>query len=83
MQHFSMNQGKFFRVYCGHCTFVKPKKKLPDHKACGNFASGPAPEESFVKKEYLSKELLDYVLRLELLPQSEGLPQGDHDHSSA
>ena len=69
LQHYTLDRRKIFRVYCGHCTLGKPKRKLPDANACENFAYGSIPEDAFVSKEYLSKELLDYVLSLELLPE--------------
>ena len=39
-----------------------------DTKACENF-SAPPREDAFAAKEYLSKELLAYLLHLELLPE--------------
>ncbi len=70
-QHFSMNERKIFRVYCGHCTFQRPRTKKPDAKVCENFVPGTVSEDAFASKEYLSKELLQYVLNLELLPEIE------------
>lgn len=72
LQHYTFDNRKIFSVHCGHCTLVKAKRKLPDSKACEKFISGPAQEEAFVSKEYLSKELLRYMLSLELLPGTEG-----------
>lgn len=71
LQHYTLDKRRIFRVHCGHCTFGRPKRKLPDAKVCENFVSGHAKEEAFVSKEYLSKELLQYVLSLELLPEIE------------
>jgi len=69
LQHYAFNQRKLFRVYCGHCTYQKPKTKRPDSKACGNYIQSAPDEEAFVTKEYLSKVLLEYMLSLELLPE--------------
>ena len=69
LQHYTLDKRKIFRVYCGHCTFGKAKRKLPDAKACQSFVPRPPQEEAFVSKEYLSKELIQYMLRLELLPE--------------
>lgn len=69
LQHYTFNRRKIFRVYCGHCTFSKITRKRPDTKACENFVPGSAQEDAFVSKEYLSKELLQYMLNLELLPE--------------
>jgi len=71
LQHYTFNERKLFRVYCGHCTFPKVKRKQPDAMACENFVSGSVQKDAFVSKEYLSKELLHYVLKLELLPDIE------------
>lgn len=67
-QHYTFDERKIFRVHCGHCTFDRPRRKQPDTKACENFLPGSAPENAFVSKEYLSKELLQYMMNLELLP---------------
>lgn len=69
LQHYTFDKRKIFRVYCGHCTFRRVRRKQPDGKACENYAPGTAPEDAFVSKEYLSKELLQYLLNLELLPE--------------
>ncbi len=57
-QHYTFDQRKIFRVYCGHCTFSRPKQKRPDAKACENYVAGTVKENSFVTKQYLIKELL-------------------------
>lgn len=69
LQHYALDKKKIFRVYCGHCTFHRAKKKYPDAKACEHFVPAPADSDAFVTKEFLSKELLRYMLRLELLPE--------------
>lgn len=71
LQHFALNNRRIFRVNCGHCTFTRPKRKQPDAKACENFIPGSVPEDAFASKEYLSKQLLQYVLSLDLLPEIE------------
>ena len=68
-QHYALNQRKIFRVYCGHCMLYGKRKKLPDSAACDAFVPKLPDETAFANKEYLSKELLQYVLNLELLPQ--------------
>lgn len=69
LRHFTLDKHKIFRVYCGHCTFSRAKHKRPDAKACDHYVPGPPQEDAFVSKEYLSKELLQYLLSLELLPK--------------
>ena len=68
LRHYTFDKGKIFRVYCGHCIFSRAKRRRPDAKACENFAPGSSQEDVFASKEYLSKELLQYMLSLELLP---------------
>lgn len=66
-QHYGLDGEKIFRMYCGHCTHGRKPMRKPDRIACDNFE--PAHKENtFVTKEYLSKELLRYILKMELLP---------------
>lgn len=74
-QHYAMDQRRIFRVYCGHCMLRYAKKKKPDQKACPYFEEGRKDADAFVTKEYLSKELLRYVLQLELLPPIEDVKE--------
>ena len=69
LQHYTLDSRKIFRVYCGHCTFERVKRKRPDTRACDHYILGVPQEDAFASKEYLSKELLQYVLSLELLPE--------------
>ena len=70
-QHYSLDKRKIFRIHCGHCVLDVKKRIKPDHKACDAFQEAPPDEEAFASKEYLSKELLRYVLTLDLLPEIE------------
>lgn len=74
-QHYVLDDHHIFRVHCGHCTFYESKRKKPDSKECENCTPSDPYEEPFATKEYLSKALLEYVLRLELLPQIHELEQ--------
>ena len=69
IQHYGLCDGQLFRIFCGHCTFSRTKRKLPDAKACVHFAPGSADSAQYVSKSYLTKELLNHVLSLELLPE--------------
>lgn len=71
LQHYTFDGKRIFRIHCGHCTFDRIQRKQPDAKACPHFSPGSPPENAFVSKEYLSKELLQYMLELELLPEIE------------
>ena len=68
-QHYTFDQRKIFRVYCGHCVFDRPRRKKPDTPGCINYSPSESQEAAFVTKEYLSKELLQYMLSMELLPE--------------
>lgn len=68
-QHYTFDKRRIFRVCCGHCTFANPSRKKPDAKSCEHFTPAESAEDAFVSKEFLSKELLDYMLRMELLPE--------------
>ena len=68
-QHYTFDRRKIFQIYCGHCTYKRAKTKRPDAKACENYMQADPTEKTFVTKEYLSKALLDYMLKLELLPE--------------
>ena len=77
IQHYALKGGKIFRVYCGHCTLCnKPKRKQPDASVCEHFTPGENEEDAFATKEYLSKALLGYILRMELLPPIQDDPAG-------
>ena len=67
-QHYSLDKRKIFRVFCGHCVFGRVKRKRPYDPVCENFASRESQEDPFVSKEYLSKELLEYMMGLDLFP---------------
>ena len=68
-QHYTFDGQRIFRVYCGHCTLQKVRRKSPDARACDDFDMAVPLEEKFVSKEYLSKALLQHVLKMELLPE--------------
>lgn len=71
LRHYTFDTRKIFRVHCGHCTLVRARRKPPDAKVCEHFIPGVPPEDAFTSREYLSRQLLDYVLNLELLPEIE------------
>lgn len=70
-QHYALDERKIFRIFCGHCTLTHPKRKKPDAPACDSFTPGLPDEDAFATKEYLSKELLQYLMHLDLLPKIE------------
>lgn len=68
-QHYALNGRELHWVYCGHCSVPKIRIKKPDEKICQYFIPGKPDEDAFVRKEYLGKELLKYLMELELLPE--------------
>lgn len=70
-QHYALDARKIFRVNCGHCVMPKVRRREPYTVACEHFVAAPPDENAFATKEYLSKELLTYVLNLPLLPEIE------------
>lgn len=68
-QHYALDQRKIFRVYCGHCAYSRPKTRRPDAAGCEHYIQTAPDEAAFVTKEYLSKALLDYMMKLECLPE--------------
>ena len=74
IQHYGLNKRRLYRLNCGHCTFPKIRNRRPYTVACAYYMPGEADEAAFASKEYLSKELLQYLLHLELLPEIQEAP---------
>ena len=70
-RHYGLDNKKLFALNCGHCTIKRAGRKYPDRKACEQFTPCEAVVGQFVTREYLSKELLKYMLNLDLLPEIE------------
>ncbi len=68
-QHYILSGETLMKVYCGHCTCARSKKKKPDTAICANFLLSQSDTSAFVSKSYLTKELLQFVLDMELLPE--------------
>ena len=68
-QHYGMNAHKLFRLNCGHCVHPRLQTKRPYARVCSHFELAPSSGETFVTKKYLTRELLNCVLRMELLPE--------------
>lgn len=71
IQHYTFDDQRFVRICCGHCTYGRVRVKKPDAKICENYIQAKSAAKPFATKEYLTKKLLDYVLRLELTPEIE------------
>ena len=68
-QHYSLNERKIYRLFCGHCYKHPRKNRKPTAAVCDFYEPGQPAEDRFATKEYLSKALLQRVLELELLPE--------------
>lgn len=68
-QHYVLDQKKIFRIYCGHCTYGRTRTTRPNSKPCENYLQRDPDENAFVSKEFLSKALMEYMQKLELLPE--------------
>ena len=71
LQHYTFVDGRIVRVYCGHCTYCAARHRRPDAAACDAFLLSSSDEEGFATKTYLTKKLLEHVLKMELLPPIE------------
>lgn len=68
-QHYILSGEKLMKVYCGHCKRVRTKQKKPDTVRCEHFSLAESSVNMFVTKDYLTKELLQFVLGMDLLPE--------------
>ena len=75
IQHYAFRNGKFRWVNCGHCTEPKVRHKDPYAKICEHYIHTQPAEDQFLTQEYLTKELLKYVLSLDLPPKIEPLDE--------
>ena len=73
-QHYSLKDGRITRVFCGHCIYPKVKTKRPFSTACENYTYGPADEDAFASKKFLTKEMIRHLYEMEFLPQIENAP---------
>ena len=69
IQHYALDKKSIYKVFCGHCHFGRLRRKTPDASPCENYVKGEPDVNAFARKEYISKELLQYLLHLELLPE--------------
>ncbi|MBQ3111290.1 MAG: hypothetical protein IJC70_00215 [Firmicutes bacterium] len=67
-QHYTLTGRRLLRIYCGHCGRRRAARKRPDAAACADFVPAAADADIFVSREYLSKELLRYMMDMELFP---------------
>lgn len=46
LQHYTFDRNKISRIYCGHCTMNRVRKKTPVAKACDRYVPGATPEDA-------------------------------------
>ena len=68
-QHYGLDDHQLFRFNCGHCIHPRLQTKKPYARVCSHFEPASPSEETFVSKKYLTRELLNYILRMDLLPE--------------
>lgn len=71
VQHFAIFDGRLTKIVCGHCMDKKRKKTEQEMIACEEFVAGESVDNKMVRREYLTKELLQKVLSLELWENEE------------
>ena len=69
-QHYILDRQSCSAVPCGHCSYPRLKHRHPEADACPFFQAGahPLPDRTKVV-HYLTTELLDYIMSLELPPE--------------
>ena len=71
IQHYILNNGKLRWVNYGHCIQGRFRNREAYGKICEHYEYQAPVEDGYADREYLSKELLQKVLSMELLPQLE------------
>ena len=71
MQHYILDNGQFKWINAGHCIKLKLRNKQAYSKICEHYEYQEPVEDRYVDQEYLSKELLQRVLTMDLLPKME------------
>ena len=71
-QHYILDNQSCTAVNCGHCIHPQVKHRKPDTPACTHFICREAPAElpnRHASIHYLTTEVLEYILSLELPPE--------------
>ena len=76
-QHYALDQYRAYALACGHCSFPGLKHRQPNKGACKHFAKRSKPPELPDREEvihFLTKEILQHILDLEIPPELEEQP---------
>ena len=71
-QHYVVDTQRCAAVNCGHCFYPRPKKRTPITPACTYFTPREMPPSLPDRQEvinFLTKDLLQHILELELPPE--------------
>ena len=71
-QHYIMDEQSCTAVDCGHCVYPRTKHRQPKHPACDHYVHRPVPPALPSREQvvhYLTTELLQYILSLDLPPE--------------
>ena len=75
LQHYILDEQRCTPINCGHCRYPRLKHREPGHRACSNFKlrnlPAAVPDRDRVLR-FLTTEFLQYVLSLDLPPESTG-----------
>lgn len=73
--HYTLDQYQATPLDCGHCSYPRLKKRRPSAPACVHYAKQKAPKELPDREKvlsFLTVDLLEYILGLELPPEVDG-----------
>ena len=71
IQHYILSNGKLRWINYGHCIQGRFRNREACGKICQNYEYQAPVEDRYADKEYLSKELLQKVLTMDLLPKTD------------
>ena len=71
-QHYILSEERCDWVNCGHCAYPRLKHRKPNDKACTNYQQRTSPQDLPDRQKvmhFLTKEMLRFILDLELPPE--------------
>lgn len=78
IQHYIVYEDRCDAVNCGHCRNLRRRNWRPDSPACGQFQRREGPEALPDRPgviQYLTKDMLEYILSLKLPPEMDTQPR--------
>ena len=74
IRHYIVDKKHYAAINCGHCVYPMLKTRKPNTAACKNFVLREEPLSLPDRNEtlhFLTKEVLEYIMSLELPPERE------------